>query len=257
MTLDPKHVVEVFRAWKGRWFKPGVVERCADFIRTVFREELKWDPPVTAYPLDYEQVRHIYPEPPGPDAAASLSGPEIGKQVSEPEPGDLVFFRNTYPGFPPGCITHVGLYVGDGLIIDRPTASKPVQERAVGLFDYTGWPPLYVRPKVYQLNVAPKETIRARIFGEEVSAVLQGGTAKVAVRPVAMLSGWQAEPVVGGKVLVFKARGAYPDDLQAFSLDLTIINGPGYVNARELASGLGLSVFWNPTKKEVSFERPE
>jgi cell wall-associated NlpC family hydrolase len=42
--------------------------------------------------------------------------------VADPEPGDLVFFANTYQ---PG-ISHVGIYIGDGLQINAPTAGQVV-----------------------------------------------------------------------------------------------------------------------------------
>ncbi len=40
-------------------------------------------------------------------------------------PGDPVFFRNTYPS-PGEEITHVGIYVGDGLMINAPSEGKVV-----------------------------------------------------------------------------------------------------------------------------------
>jgi cell wall-associated NlpC family hydrolase len=45
--------------------------------------------------------------------------------TGELQPGDLVFFRNTYysPGEP---ITHVGIYVGDGQMINAPVEGKPI-----------------------------------------------------------------------------------------------------------------------------------
>jgi cell wall-associated NlpC family hydrolase len=40
----------------------------------------------------------------------------------DPRPGDLVFFANTYE---PG-ISHVGIYIGDGLQINAPTTGQAV-----------------------------------------------------------------------------------------------------------------------------------
>lgn len=40
------------------------------------------------------------------------------------QPGDLVFFRNTYPSHEP--ITHVGIYLGDGQMINAPVEGKPI-----------------------------------------------------------------------------------------------------------------------------------
>jgi hypothetical protein len=44
--------------------------------------------------------------------------------VADLRPGDLLFFRNTYPD--PHSITHVGIYVGGGNMINAPDAGKPV-----------------------------------------------------------------------------------------------------------------------------------
>jgi cell wall-associated NlpC family hydrolase len=45
--------------------------------------------------------------------------------VSDPQRGDLVFFANTYE---PG-ISHVGIYIGDGLQINAPTARSSASLR--------------------------------------------------------------------------------------------------------------------------------
>jgi NlpC/P60 family/Transglycosylase SLT domain len=46
-----------------------------------------------------------------------------------PQPGDLVFFANTYPSADP--ITHVGIYVGDGLMVNAENPTDGVQEMPV------------------------------------------------------------------------------------------------------------------------------
>ena len=51
--------------------------------------------------------------------------------VSDPQPGDLVFFANTYE---PG-ISHVGVYIGDGLQINAPTTGQVVSVAPV----FTGY----------------------------------------------------------------------------------------------------------------------
>jgi hypothetical protein len=51
--------------------------------------------------------------------------------VSDPQHGDLVFFANTYE---PG-ISHVGIYIGDGLQINAPTAGQVVSVAPV----FTGY----------------------------------------------------------------------------------------------------------------------
>jgi peptidoglycan DL-endopeptidase CwlO len=51
--------------------------------------------------------------------------------VNEPQPGDLVFFANTYE---PG-ISHVGIYIGGGLQINAPTTGQVVSVAPV----FTGY----------------------------------------------------------------------------------------------------------------------
>jgi cell wall-associated NlpC family hydrolase len=51
--------------------------------------------------------------------------------ISDPQPGDLVFFANTYmPG-----ISHVGIYIGNGLQINAPTTGEVVSVAPV----FTGY----------------------------------------------------------------------------------------------------------------------
>ena len=47
--------------------------------------------------------------------------------ISDPQPGDLVFFANTYQ---PG-ISHVGIYIGNGLQINAPTTGQAVSVASV------------------------------------------------------------------------------------------------------------------------------
>jgi peptidoglycan DL-endopeptidase CwlO len=55
------------------------------------------------------------------------------------QPGDLVFFGATYPSSDP--VTHVGIYVGDGQMINAPTEGDIVREMSV----FTGfWGQHYV-----------------------------------------------------------------------------------------------------------------
>jgi NlpC/P60 family protein/transglycosylase-like protein with SLT domain len=56
------------------------------------------------------------------DATARVSQADL-------QPGDLVFFANTYPSADP--ITHVGIYVGDGLMVNAENPTDGVQEMPV------------------------------------------------------------------------------------------------------------------------------
>ena len=52
--------------------------------------------------------------------------------VNNPQPGDLVFFANTYE---PG-ISHVGIYIGDGMQINAPTTGQVVSVAPVFTGDW-------------------------------------------------------------------------------------------------------------------------
>lgn len=50
-------------------------------------------------------------------------------QPNDLEPGDLVFFAGTYPSSDP--ITHVGIYLGDGMMINAPSDGDVVRTMPV------------------------------------------------------------------------------------------------------------------------------
>lgn len=122
-----ERVLKVAHEWVGLEFKPGRVEQCAAFVRAVFGEA---GVPlgIARRPSDWELTKHLAQ---GPDFANSFFSDEVGKLITsleEARPGDLLAFRNTYQGdFPPDCITHVGIYAGEGRMIDRSTSSEPVR----------------------------------------------------------------------------------------------------------------------------------
>ena len=69
-------------------------------------------------------------------AAAGISIPRTseeqwaaGPQVSDPQPGDLVFFTGSPVDPPPG---HVAIYVGPGQIIDAYASGYPVRQQSFG-----------------------------------------------------------------------------------------------------------------------------
>lgn len=90
--------------WNGKAFKPGQTKRCADFVSTVLKQA-------------GANVKHT-------EAAAGLAnqGSPVGKD--QLKPGDVVLFGNTYRQ---GKYTHVGIYIGDGKFVHRPTSNKPVR----------------------------------------------------------------------------------------------------------------------------------
>lgn len=126
-------VVDVARSWVGRQFNPGVKEQCAAFVRAVFRQA-GVPVGVASRPSDWRQTQGM---PQGPAYANSFAGDEVGEKVSriaDLRPGDVLLWENTYGDFPAGTLTHVGLYIGDGEFVHRPTAARPVEKAALA-----GW----------------------------------------------------------------------------------------------------------------------
>lgn len=118
--------------WENVNFAPGKTEQCMYFVREVlfracgasvsgFSVQTAWDTLDTS-----------------PGYASSFAGDGAGTRIRHPsrlEPGDLVFFKDTYPGdWPLGTITHVGIYIGKGEIIHRPTADRRVERTTVASY---------------------------------------------------------------------------------------------------------------------------
>lgn len=122
-------VLRIADEWVGHMFRPGVPAQCAYFVRDVFREA-GMELPVTAHASDGL--------PTGEGYASSFAGDDVGVKVDKLrlQPGDIVMFLNTYGDFPQGTITHVGIYIGNGQMIDRPTSSEPVKQRSVDIFHF-------------------------------------------------------------------------------------------------------------------------
>ena len=128
--------------WAGRDFKPGETARCADFVSHVVQES-GIDAP------DFE-----------PTVRARDFG-EMGEPV-DPEQlqaGDVVAFNNTYRhSANEADHTHVGIYVGDGMMVHRPTANEPVER--VSLEEYLGRPtPAGVPPRTLEGGYRLQETL--------------------------------------------------------------------------------------------------
>lgn len=123
-------VSSVALKWVGqRWpaENPTAVEQCMRFVRAMLAE--------AQHPLA-ERITSAAVDGMGTgrDLASSLAGRDLGYPLMGPEgrdqlkPGSILFWRNTYGTWPEGTITHVGIYVGNGQFVHRPTASRPVEK---------------------------------------------------------------------------------------------------------------------------------
>lgn len=119
-------VSETAKAWVGNEFRPDVPEQCMGFVRHVLEQAghpVADD--VTRAPVDGLFT--------GPMLASSLAGRDLGYPLVGPEdrdqlrPGAILFWRNTYGDWAVGTITHVGIYIGSGQFVHRPTKARPVE----------------------------------------------------------------------------------------------------------------------------------
>jgi hypothetical protein len=142
---DAAKVVSAAVAWVGKDFKPGESARCADWVREVLK----------AAGVNIGVAKGSA----GPLMADSFHGAELGEIIldaSQLQPGDIVMFADTYdgPGRSPipgrGRITHVGIYVGNGEMVDRSTRSAPVKQRPISTFKFHS----ALRPSAYKSAAA-------------------------------------------------------------------------------------------------------
>lgn len=133
-------------------FLGNTPDNCANFVRACFRDA-GYILPETRSPSDLAICqRNGYPL--GPGYANSLAGNEIGRKlpVDQAQPGDIVLFLNlgASSSFAQGSITHVGICVGDNMMIDHgesgmhkrnfrdwPGSANFAEARRPKLFDVT------------------------------------------------------------------------------------------------------------------------
>ena len=119
ISEEASKMVSVAQSWVGKEFNPGQSAQCANFVRQVSKQA-GVNIGVSSDPIDGLST--------GPALASSFSGNSIGEKITLDNiaPGDIVMYKNTYGNYPEGTITHVGIYEGNGMLIHRPTATKPV-----------------------------------------------------------------------------------------------------------------------------------
>ncbi len=125
-------VARAAQAWVGRDFHPGQGEQCMAFVRQVLHDaEHPLREAVTSQAVDGLETSYYL--------ASSLAGRDLGQlvdKVTDLQPGAIVFFANTYGHWPEGTITHVGVALGNGAFVHRPTMSRPVEQAAINPGSY-------------------------------------------------------------------------------------------------------------------------
>ncbi len=146
------------RDWAGRNFKPGETERCQDFVNSVLN---------STHPGLADKIGTTRQAVDGLESGELLASRFFGKDVSKPvtdlsqaKPGDIVGFANTYGNYAPGTITHVGIYVGDGMVVDRPTSDRPVQLRSIKTFGDDNF--VIMRPNAYEQIQSQKTGVESQ-----------------------------------------------------------------------------------------------
>ncbi len=123
-------VASAAEKWVGEPFKAGAIEQCMMFVRHVLGE--------VGHPLAAATTKKaVDGHWPGLGFANSLAGRDLGAPLVDKIegllPGSIVFWDDTYGNWPAGTITHVGIYIGNGQFVHRPTSSRPVErEELVG-----------------------------------------------------------------------------------------------------------------------------
>jgi cell wall-associated NlpC family hydrolase len=100
-------LVNVASEWTGKAFKAGQTARCADFVSTMIKK-------TGLEPSSFRHEVNVW--------EMQKQGKKVDKK--DLKPGDIVYFGYTYL---PVDYTHVGIYIGDGKFVHRPTADKPVR----------------------------------------------------------------------------------------------------------------------------------
>ena len=117
-----ERLAETAEEWVDKEFKPGETARCADFV-----SQMVLDSGIDA-----------------PDFEATVRArdfAEMGELISAENlaEGDVVAFNNTYRHSSSETDhTHVGIYIGDGMMVHRPTSDAPVE--LVSLEEYLARP---------------------------------------------------------------------------------------------------------------------
>lgn len=130
LTREWGEVATVAKQLDGQSFKSGETAMCAVFVRYAIAKA-GYKIGVTQKPIDGHETSEAF--------ANSFFGEDIGQIIRDKtqlQPGDLVAFGGTYGGYSKDTITHVGIYVGDGQMVDRGTMEGTVTLRPITTFEH-------------------------------------------------------------------------------------------------------------------------
>lgn len=159
--MSATKLVTLAKSWVGKSFHPGVTAQCAAFVSAMLDEA------GVAWP-------HAVNKSWAPDLSGADNAKPIGKRVAFDAlvAGDLVFFGNTYVA---GTSTHVGVYVGGGVMVHRPTSDRNVETARI---DSGYWRDAFevgVRPSWPAAVVAPDASRRVTLKSAEFVVTDENG----------------------------------------------------------------------------------
>jgi cell wall-associated NlpC family hydrolase len=130
-TASAARLVAAAEGWVGRQYAPGQTAQCAYWVRQALSEAgIKAG--VSHQTLDGYGSSN--------EGGANSFGGDMGTIIKADaadllKPGDIVTFKKTYGNWGDD-ITHVGIYAGNGQVIDRPTAEAPVRKHPMTDFQF-------------------------------------------------------------------------------------------------------------------------
>lgn len=131
-----------------------VPEQCMNFVRACLRE--------AGHPLAGKVTAQAVDElSTSAGLASSLAGRDLGFPMVGPEgrdqlaPGAILFWANTYGTWAAGTITHVGIYVGNGQFVHRPTMDRAVELASLSGFWATQFRAALLSPDQVEAAPAP------------------------------------------------------------------------------------------------------
>ncbi len=162
-------LVDIARSWVGKNFNPGQKEQCMAFVRHCLTEASHpLASKITSKPVDGLSTGYYM--------ASSLAGRDLGEMVDKQanlKPGAILFFNDTYnDGWPPNTITHVGIYVGEGQFVHRPTVSRPVVQESLADYGHFRAGLLVKDEAGARPAPPPKPPTRWRLYGKPGRMVL-------------------------------------------------------------------------------------
>ncbi len=232
--MSKAKVIKLAEEAEGKWFRPGVPEQCAYFVRDIF-EKAGIYLPVAQIPTD-----DAYPI--GAGYANSFAGDECGQRITSRTQilgGDIVMFANTYGSYPRGTITHVGIAINPTEMVHHPTRSDVNRRETIQGYAANAGP--FVEARRWRFRDAVKVIINGQTIRNIPVYLHNGQKVMLGIRAFAAELNWSFGTVTPDFVNVGVGNVRH-------TLRYINVGGVGYVHARMLPVA---AVSWNGAKQSV------